>query len=218
MLIYPEAPASKLIFDVAVRQRGRLAYLDAPMAALATLLIGYLFVPVVDRIDRFDMSVDELLTRYLRMQSSLKSTLNPKYCKANPHVCEEFYGRFGSNPSEGFIVKQYCHGSLIAVKFVKDEFEELIKLVGRYHDAKYLVSNDSVVPWSEDRYSSYWRRILSTLTGGRQPDDETLRLGYLRYCTNYNVLTSSTAWKNLDPQARTQVQQLITQALSHTAP
>lgn len=201
VLIYREPPSAKLVFDVAVRVGGRLAYLDAGRAALATLLMGYVFVPVIDRIENFSLSTEALVSSYIGVRSRFKSVLNPRYCKEHEGICGEFYSKYGERPSEGFIVKQYVGGELLAVKFVKDEFEEMINNMGRH--PRYLEENRYVRPLSPEEHADYWRDVLTKTIG----DDVSkvwrlIARSYRYYLGNYSVLESQRAWRNLDEHQR----------------
>lgn len=204
VLIYRSPPARKLIFDVAWRERGTLKYLEPCVAATLTLYLGHLFVPMMD------VAEGGPWDKYHQVQSRLNSELNPKFCAEKPTTCENFYQKYGKKPTEGFIVKRYEAGRLVAVKFVKDEFEELIQLMGR--TGKYLVENKYVSPLTLDEFEKYWLTIFNIL---KKANCKTPPIAdaYETYLRNFDKVISQEAMKDAPSDTRDLIRKILEDAI-----
>jgi len=132
LIRYENLPDKKIGFDVNIEG----SYLSPKQKIIILALFGIIPAPIFSTLSNYkDFSEDYIRELYLKGRSYFKTELNPKICENFPHLCEYFEQKYGKrNFTEGVVVKCYNNGKLTAIKFVKPEFDEIIKKVGRYEN------------------------------------------------------------------------------------
>jgi len=137
LIKYANLPDKKICFDVNIEGK----YLPPKQKTIVFALLGVVPIPIISAIESYsNLSESYIRDLYLKRNSYFKTELNPKICKKFKHLCEDFKQKYGEkNFSEGIVVKCYPNDNLTAVKYVKPEFDRIIKIVGRYE--KYPEKN-----------------------------------------------------------------------------
>jgi len=137
LIRYTNLPDKKICFDVNIEGK----YLPPKQKTIVFALLGVVPVPIISTFEGYDnFSERYIRDLYLKRNSYFKTELNPEICRKFKHLCENFKQKYGKEKfSEGVITKCYKNGNLIAVKYVKPEFDETIKIAGRYE--KYPEKN-----------------------------------------------------------------------------
>jgi len=130
LIRYKNLPDVKIGFDFNIDGK----YLDPKQKTVILALLGIVPAPIFHIFPTYDQfSEDYVQELYLRRKSNFRTELNPKICEKFTNLCKKFYQNYGNeNFTEGVVAKCYNNGEMRAIKYVKKEFDEIIKNVGPY--------------------------------------------------------------------------------------
>jgi len=133
LIRYNNLPNKIILFDIVlILGNGSQIYLPPKYKLLFSLLVGIPHVPIIEVLKNYQR---EEIRNYMLKRSYFETDLNRKVCEKFPDVCKSFKEKYGEkNFSEGIVVKRYKDGKMKAVKYVKPEFDEIIKIIGRYEN------------------------------------------------------------------------------------
>lgn len=137
LIRYKNLPDKKIFFDIIIEGE----YLTPKQKNILLVLLGLVPAPIVYIFEGYkNLTEDYVRDLYLKRKSYFETELNPKICKKFKHLCEDFEQKYGKGGfSEGIVLKCYNNGKLLAIKYVKPEFDKIIKIVGHYE--KYPQKN-----------------------------------------------------------------------------
>jgi len=133
LIRYENLPNNIILFDVGIYNDNSQTYLPPKIKLIFSSLVGIPNAPIRRVLEKYQK--EEIDRYYLSERSYFKTDLNQKVCENFPDLCKNFKAKYGEkNFSEGVVVKKYKDGEIKAVKYVKPEFDKIIKIIGRYEN------------------------------------------------------------------------------------